>query len=68
MKLGCIAPKYQGKRLGYCINAEIVLMLREKGVELLDSPISISNTGIFNLYVSMGFKFKEQRICLHRWI
>ncbi len=68
MRLGCISPEYQGKKLGLNINANIILKLREDGINLLDSPISISNLGIFNLYVSMGFKFKEQKICFHKWL
>lgn len=68
MRLGCIDPEFQGKKLGLNINAEIVLMLREQDILLLDSPISIANLGIFNLYISMGFKFKEQKVCFHKWL
>lgn len=68
MKLGCISPEYQGKKLGLNINAEIILNLRKEGINLLDSPISISNLGIFNLYVSMGFKFKDLKVCFHKWM
>lgn len=67
IRLGCISPEFQGKGLGRNIHAEILLELKQNGLKELDTGISINNTEVLNLYASMGFKFKDQKVAFHKW-
>lgn len=64
----CISPRFQGRRLGTIMNMVNLYNLKERGFIHFETQISVSNLSIFNLYVSLGFKFKNQKICFHKWL
>lgn len=59
-----LAPGLGGKGLGKRVWRAVLLKHQEEGVGIVSTSISSQNSPVFNLYVSLGFRFPSPTITL----
>lgn len=59
-----LAPGLQGQGLGKRVWNAMLRQHREQGIELVSTSISSHNVAVFNLYVSLGFRFPAPSMTL----
>ena len=65
--LAGLSRKYVGKGIGTFFWLSILEDMLNKGYSRIHSMISTNNTPILNLYVKLGFRFKDPAATLHYW-
>lgn len=60
-----LAPGFEGKGLGGRIWRSHLAHLREGGTKRISTSISSRNVPVFNLYVSLGFRFPQPSVTFH---
>jgi hypothetical protein len=64
--LHALAEDYRGKRFSKYWWSGVCLELLANGHEAIESSISVANLAALNLYVSLGFSFKDPQDVYHR--
>jgi hypothetical protein len=64
--LHALAEDYRGKGFSKYWWSEVCLEMLANGHEVVESSISVSNLAVLNLYVSLGFSFKDPQDVYHR--
>jgi ribosomal protein S18 acetylase RimI-like enzyme len=59
-----LAPGLQGRGLGKRVWAAMLRHLRDAGIQTVSTSISSHNVPVFNLYVSLGFRFPSPAVTL----
>ena len=62
-----MAPEFSGRGLGKLVWSSMLHYLKHYGVNNISTSISSHNLPVFNLYVSLNFRFPEPTITLHKW-
>lgn len=66
IRLNGIKPDKKGKGLGKAMYISIISTLKDLGYEKVSSRISLNNLPVLNIYSSLGFKFHNPLIVLHK--
>jgi len=62
-----MGPEYQGRGLAKFSWNAFLTKLQNDGFNTISTSISSHNIAVFNLYVSLGFRFPEPEVTLHKW-
>jgi GNAT superfamily N-acetyltransferase len=65
--LAGFAPQYINSGLGEYLWFAVLQDMQEQGIVQVRTLISSNNTAVLNLYVRMGFKFKDPAATFHYW-
>jgi len=67
MLLIAIGNKYRNNGLGRFLWSSVIRELFVKGIKIVETTVSTSNTESLNLHASLGFKFKRPIFIFHYW-
>jgi len=65
--LAGFSRKYAGSGLGDFLWLSVLASMHDDGMTQVDTQISTNNLPVLNLYVRLGFKFKDQTALFHFW-
>lgn len=63
-----LMPNYIGKKIAKDVWQSLFTVLKVQGINEVLTSISSHNVAVFNLYVSLGFRFSEPEVTLHKWL
>lgn len=66
--LAGIKDEFKGKGYGINLYASMMDISKKMGTVRIDTLIAVNNISALNIYVKLGFKFRDNRITLHKWL
>ena len=65
LRLAAVSPEWQRTTLGFDLYVSVLHLLKGCGVRRVVTSISASNTGVLNVYSTLGFHFAEPAAIYH---